>query len=339
MTSAQAPAGGASPPDDDDSFEPDDTLADEDPVGEDADPGPAVADATKGRRRLQRSGDYLAVHSGEALTLAEATAVLGEHSAQVVVVVGEVDAGKTTLLAAMYETVAAGPVQGWTFAGSLSLVGFESRSHLAMAASNRSEEDPPRTSRSTERVALHLTVRSDAGDERHLLWADVSGEHAETLLRHDDPGDYGPLLRSATRVVVLVDGERLVEPVTRNLALADARTLLRALAEGDDIREETAIDYVITKWDKCGHTDGVAADVVELADWAAGIRGGIAVHRTAARPHGEGLDELFTALLQPPAPRPARPTRPAATRRRLHRFAPNDGIVRTFIAAAARSRG
>ncbi|SFD88011.1 TRAFAC clade GTPase domain-containing protein [Blastococcus tunisiensis] len=334
--------------DPDDTAEPDDTLADEEQDGghtdkgkaaEGAPAGPAergaAADpAARGRHRLQQSERSHSVPSGEALTPQEATAVLGAHGAEVVVVVGEVDAGKTTLLAAVYERLAAGPVAGWAFAASESLLGFEARAHFASAASGLSEPDTPRTSRSTERVALHLAVRHANGQQRHLLLSDVSGEHAKGLLKYNQPGDYAPLLRSATHVLLLIDGARLVTTRGQNVALADARTLLRAVAEGPDLRPATPLDIVVTKWDRCGGADGLDDELDDLLAWAAGIWQPVTLRRTAARPSGEGLDELFAALLVPAPARPVPVPLLPQSRRRLHGFVANDGVPAKFLAAA-----
>lgn len=319
----------------DDGVEPDDTLAGEHP-DEPADDLPTAP--PRGRRRLQQSAESVAVHSGEALTLAEASAVLSAHKSEVVVAVGDVAVGKTTLLAALYERIAAGPVGGWAFAGSESLLGFEARSFQATAASGRSEEDTPRTSRATERVALHLSVRHEDATVRHLLLADVSGEHAKGLLLYDEPGDYAPLLRSATRVLVLIDGARLTTTTCQNLALANARTLLRAIAEGPDLRPGTPIELVITKWDQCGTAEGLEDELNEVVANAAELWSPVALHRTAARPHGQGLDELFKVFTLPRATRPNPAPVPQPSARALHRFVPNTGLACRLVAAGKRWR-
>lgn len=314
----------------DDGLEPDDTLAGERP-DEPADELPTPT--SRGRRRLQQSSESVAIHTGEALTLAEASEVLGAHDAAVVVAVGDVGVGKTTLLAALYERLAAGPVGGWAFAGSESLLGFEARSFQATAASGRSDEDTPRTSRATERVALHLSVRHMDETLRHLLLADLSGEHARSLLLYDEPGDYAPLLRSATRVLLLIDGAQLTTMTGQNLNLTNARTLVRAIAEGADLRPDTPVDLVVTKWDQCGTAEGLKNELDELVAAAAEWWSPVELHLTAARPDGQGLEELFKVLTLPRAtrsiPTPIRRT----SARALHRFVPNTGLARRFAAA------
>lgn len=313
-----------------DEVEPDDTL-----VGEvaSAPPGADPPIPARGRNRLQLSAEIVAVHTGDALTAQEATAVMAAHDTEVVVVLGDIGVGKTTLIAALYEQLARGPVAGWSFAGSRSLLGFEARSFLATAASGRTTEDTPRTSRSTDRIALHLALR-DSGVTRHVLLGDVSGEHAHNLIRFNEPGDYQALFRVGTRLLVLVDGERLLTIAAQNAVLAEARTLLRAAIEVGDLRPGTPIELVVTKWDQCSDAPGVNDELERLLTAARDLWTPVALHRTAARPDGAGLAELFKLLLtRPAAPPPVPVTRPTSDRA-AHRYTPNAGLSRRFIAAA-----
>lgn len=307
----------------------DDTLAGEE-LGSAEGPPERAPEAVRGRRRLQH-GVARSIYSGQALTVSEATGVLVSDNAEVVVLIGEVDAGKTTLLASTYEQLIAGRLDGWQFAGSSSLLGFESRSYLATAASGRSTEDTAHTSRSTEQLLLHLAVRDDKGATRQLLLADVSGEHAKGLRLFDDPGDYAVLLRAATRVLLLVDGAQLTQARDQNLTLANTGTLLRAIAQSGDLRPGTPLDIVVTKWDLCSEASGLDDELERLRILAAGVWAPATLRHTAARPKGEGLAELFDSLLEPRVALPRRrPTRPASDRI-AHHFYAHDGLVARLL--------
>jgi hypothetical protein len=321
----------------------DDTLADEQEnteTGEDAaavtGAAPSESMAARGRRRLQLDNTPVAVPSGQALTATEASAVLAQHPAELVVAVAEVDVGKTTLFASMYEHLARAPLGGWTFDGSMSLLGFESRSFDATRASGHTAELTNRTSRDTPRIALHLAVRSRSGERRQLLLGDISGEHAATLIDFGDAGDFTPLLRAATRLLVLIDGAKLRGTADQNATLSRIRVLIRALVEGKDLRAGVPLDLVVTKWDQCGDADGLAGELDRLLSFTEERWQPVSLHRTAARPHGDGVAELFATLL---SPRPSRPERtwdvPAATRP-LHEFRPHNGLASRFLAAQAR---
>ena len=318
----------------------DDTLADEHPESPESQPSdtdPAAgAGAARGRRRLQLSNTPAAVSSGEALSSAEATVVLAEHPAEVIVAVAEVDAGKTTLFASMYEQLARGPLEGWAFDGSLSLLGFESRSFDASRDSGNLLEQTNRTSRDTPRIALHLAVRDATGARRHLLLGDVSGEHAESLIAFGDPGDFGPLLRAATRALVLIDGARLSSPADQNATLSRARVLIRALVEGGDVRAGVPLDLVVTKWDLCGDAEGLSGELDRLLAFTESRWEHVALHHTAARPHGEGVADLFATLLLPRPPRPTKKWAAVDPTRPLHLFAVHNGVASRFLTSRAR---
>lgn len=323
--------------------EADDTLADEHENAMTGEDGAAVTGApssspmtARGRRRLQLHNTTVTVPSGQALTATEASAVLAQHPAELVVAVAEVDVGKTTLFASVYEHLARAPLGSWTFDGSKSLLGFESRSFDATRESGHSDELTNRTSRDTPRIALHLAVRNASGERRQLLLGDISGEHAATLIDFGDAGDFTPLLRAATRVLVLIDGAKLRSTADQNATLSRIRVLIRAVVEGHDLRAGVPLDLVVTKWDQCGDADGLAAELDRLLTFTEDRWQPVSLHRTAARPHGEGIAELFTTLL---SPRPSRPERvwdaPAASRP-LHEFVPHDGLASRFLTVQAR---
>lgn len=312
--------------------------------GEEPGPGPgggALLDA-RGRRPWQRSDQVERLHSGEALTLQEATRVRQSHQAAVVVPVGEADVGKTTMIAALFEAVGAVPVRTWSFAGSLSLMGFEARSHDAMIDSGRAEADTPRTSRNTDQVLLHLALRRDDQTRRHLLLADVSGEHAESLRRHNDPGDYADLLKAATTVLLMVDGENLADPTRRHAETTKARTLFKAMYENDLLPETAAVLIVVTKWDLCADSAAeVAPGLDRFADTIRERRGATEVVRIAARPRTTSetpdtvaFDGLLGRLLALPGRRSAAPPATPVPGRPAHAFSAGSAVLDKYLKAA-----
>lgn len=335
-----APAGGAcarglADPVDCDDFEPaeadDDELADERRTQE-RDHGQDLD--VRGRQPWQPSGTGEPLYSGEALTAEEATALLRDNGAALAVPIGTVGVGKTTLLAALYETLAAGSVAGWSFAGSLSLMGFEARSFLATRSSGRRSPDTPRTTVGTGQTLLHLALRSQGRELSNVLLADVSGEQADAFRRLGDPGDYAPLLRSATCALVLVDGERLSEPRSAHAAVTEARTAARAVLESGLLRAFVPLHVVATKWDLCATStesaerassalDGLTDDIASRGGMALRFR--IASRSAPGAPTGDGFDALLPHLLRVlPARRPA-PVEPW----------PASGTARSFDAASA----
>ena len=78
-------------------------------------------------------------HSGEKLNMSEASQVLNERPARVVLCVGSQRSGKTTFLARLGEMFRDGSFPRFGFAGSLTLCGFERASWLATITSGAGE--------------------------------------------------------------------------------------------------------------------------------------------------------------------------------------------------------
>jgi hypothetical protein len=83
----------------------------------------------------------------DVLNQVELNALLRQQAPQIVALVGEQDAGKTTLLASLYGQFCRGPIGGFLFVGSKTLVGFAKRYHLALLSSGLKDIKAPRTSR------------------------------------------------------------------------------------------------------------------------------------------------------------------------------------------------
>jgi len=313
-------------------------------AGSDADDVPAEGGPldTRGRRPWRQSEETEPLHSGRALTLEEATQVRRAHPTAVVVPIGEVRIGKTTLLAALFEGLGAVAAGGWSFAGSLSLMGFEERSHFAMVASGRRETDTPRTSINTSEVLLHLALLDPEGARQDVLLADVSGEHAEGLRLHDDAGDYTRLLSAATCVLLMVDGKQLAAPAKRHAELTRARTLFQAIQQNELLPDGVPVLLVATKWDLCSKVEsevtpllqnlvgrirekGVASDVLRVS-----ARPATSEAAKGSDPFGVLLERVM-ALPARPGPRRG-PRTPAG--RPSHTFVPGSAVLTKYVTAA-----
>ena len=305
-----------------------------------SDPAPGDVLDVRGRTPWRGSGTVTPLHSAQALTLEEASRVRQGHTTAVAVPVGAVDVGKTTLLAAIYETVAAGDVDGWTFAGSLSLIGFEERSFLATLASGGQEPATARTSRDTDQVLLHLAFRDKERQDRHLLVGDVSGEHADSLRRYNDPGDYAPLLRAATCVLLLIDGQRLADSRQQHAAVAEASITFRALHESGLVGPDVPVLLVATKWDLCATA---SVDLTPITDAVERTGRKTEVVRMAVRapsaklpPEADSVGALVDHMMCLPERREPKPGLPPPPAGEARRFAAGSPVAARFAKAAPR---
>ncbi len=94
-------------------------------------------------------------------------------------VIGQEDAGKTTLLATLYMLLRSGKSIGeYTFAGSYTLLGWEKLAHFLSFNSHKKVNFPPHTSSKEARLPglLHLILKDKNGNLQDILFTDAPGE-------------------------------------------------------------------------------------------------------------------------------------------------------------------
>jgi hypothetical protein len=161
------------------------------------------------------------------LTLLAASEVLNDRPCIVVLVAGEANAGKTTLLGELWAQFLRGSFSGWDFAGSRTLLALSELQALARASSGRSNPDTVRT-RSEEPQLLHLAVQDDY-KRSELLLSDVRGEYFEPVINGQVLGDRMTLASRADRCILLLSGEDYATRGGRARTLSRARQLLGGL--------------------------------------------------------------------------------------------------------------
>lgn len=188
--------------------------------------------------------EYVRTSSGPAFDSAKCDAFLRHQGGIVIAVIAGPEAGKTTLLATLYELARRGLMDQAEFAGSETILGFEQRCYLAREGSSLDVPDTPRTRVSGPQY-LHLRLQVD-GIYHDLILADRPGENY--LKSIDSPSslrEYEEVFR-AEHVLLLVDGRELVS--NPHPTAAAARRLYRALVE-NGLRQEQEVHMVVTKAD------------------------------------------------------------------------------------------
>lgn len=257
------------------------------------------------RNLIQFSDQHVPIHSGLSLTAEEAQAALADEDLIVVAFVGPARAGKTTLLASLYGNLLARPIGEWSFAGSLSLLGFAMRAYWTTTASGADEAFTERTRRDANRPWLHLQLRGNDGIHGILL-GDVSGEH---FLSFAGGGSLGPVeghFRRADHVIHILDTQLLLEVRDRQRALTAAEMLIRRFSESGFLNEDTRQTVLLTKADSCPPELMTMAS--ERAEgWVERYLPGGQVLTVAALPKdgtdARGLVDLLDVILAPRQPR------------------------------------
>lgn len=260
--------------------------------------------------------DDVLMYEGGVLRLDESSELANAFPARVVLMMGEQDAGKTTLLAEVHHAYLKAPFAGFIFAGSRTLIGFEQRCFLSRLESGQPEEDTERTKSSDIRL-LHMALAPEATPDihTHLLFTDVSGERFRDIRSSvEEAKELAPLVRRANDIVLLIDGDRLTVAKTQMATQSNAAVLLRCLLEAGGLGDESSLHVVVSKWDFVVARG--AQDTAEKLEQT--IRKATRslvphFHRVAARvtnqvdvAPGFGLDGLVKAWMRPHVPAASR---------------------------------
>lgn len=205
---------------------------------------PAVEDETEADHDvgLRLPGAYT-------LTPEMASGVLRRSDARVIAVVGPKGAGKTSLVASLYDLFQEGEVGGAKYARSDTLHAFELACHDSRMVSRRSEPDMERTPHGEVRFYhLHLTG-GPAGKGLSFLLGDRAGEEYRAAADDADELDPFPEIVRADTVTVLVDGQRLQDNGARHNLQSEVMMILQGLKDGGALGTGQQLLLVLTKLD------------------------------------------------------------------------------------------
>lgn len=198
------------------------------------------------------AGDAL-VHLplGKPLGDADASEVLRASAAPIVVLVGAPKCGKTTLLASLHDGFQRSPFAGYLAVGSRTIVGFEERCFDSRIASGRDKPVTGRTRHEDGILFYHLKLRNEdlRSPIKHLLLADMSGEHYDNALDSATALRGLTIFRRADQFVHLVDGSRLASKDWGPQARTNALMLMRRCLEEKMFDPDAKVDVLLTKWD------------------------------------------------------------------------------------------
>jgi hypothetical protein len=248
------------------------------------------------------------------LNLGAANRLAAESRPTVLILAGDVETGKTSIYAALYERFGRGPFAGRLFGGSVTIPGFERRCHSWRVESGAHAPSMPHTPL-TELSWLHLRIRDTERKRplQDLLFADYNGEIYADIASGNDTEVDRSFLRRGDHVGVVLDGGKLSTATEREAALLRANYLVAALSEPGVLVDPRALFVVISKFDLVAAADEserlvaeeTAAKVGEQIKEKTGHEPSIL--RVAARseteifPLGHGLNELLDLMSERPA--------------------------------------
>lgn len=212
--------------------------------------------------------ELVQVPSGDVMHLPDVAALMRSEHPRIVALVGEQQAGKTTLLASIYQQFCKGPFAGHYFAGSRTLTAFARRHHMSLLNSGRTVPTTPRTSRDDPVGFLHLTLRPTRGGAlQHVLLSDRSGEAFEAARTDTTLVDELLEVRQASRVCFLLDGARFLSDDQRAGYMRRFKQMIRALHDNGALRASVPIEILTTKIDKIGNAPESERVLAILTDY------------------------------------------------------------------------
>ena len=246
-----------------------------------------------------------------ALTVSEASAILKFRRASFVALLGQAEAGKTSLIAEVYDAFQYGNYRALNFAGSRTLMAFERICHKVRASSKASDLSQERTKFTDAPTFYHLTLSDIDQKLNEILIADRSGETYRGVV--DTPQRATDCLEfvRATVLNLLVDGARLSDAVERTSVQTECVQLIQTLVHSRVFLQDVHINIVLTKLDVVDESpekDRVHSDFERIYERVCkqteNSVGTIKTFQIAARPQnnlypkGYGVENLLQSWLR-----------------------------------------
>lgn len=213
-------------------------------MGEDSKPTtPTEAPVSAGKSNV------LHIYPGDELTPQEARHITYSVPVVLIVLAGDSQSGKTSLLSALYESYQSGPFAGYSFAGSRTLLGFERICHGGRLYSGRSIPATERTTNMDVFRYMHLRLSRDS-TFTDCLFADISGELYQEMRKSTVECQRHQELCRADHFVLIIDGKKVSQQETRDLAVDNAHALLRRCVDSHLLGAHSNVTVLMSKWDE-----------------------------------------------------------------------------------------
>ena len=195
--------------------------------------------------------DKYQINSGEALNSSDIYRIAAKESTRMIVLVGPVASGKTTMETSLYQLFQNSPVNDFCFAGSYSLQGFEQRAFYTRIKSKGNEPTTQRTSLEDNQAFLHIRLWNRNNNViSNLILVDISGEAFTNHIGQVDEAKISfPFIERADYVVGIIDGEKLCNKKTRNSIVSEMIEMIRTFWDAELITDGCVLQIVFSKFD------------------------------------------------------------------------------------------
>lgn len=194
--------------------------------------------------------DLYRFFSGYELIGRQADSIIFRNPTHLILLAGEPNCGKTTLIASLYDQFQKGSFQGYGFAGTRTIKAFEIRCHNLRVSSGSTKASMQRTE-TTEIKYLHLAVRKVDLSEpiQHLLFADISGELFQLARDSDEEIKSLEFFPFVDHIFFMVDGDLLSSSDTRAVARQNIFNLIGRAKQSNLLEGHISVNMIISKWD------------------------------------------------------------------------------------------
>ena len=195
--------------------------------------------------------DKYQINSGEALNSSDIYRIAAKESTRMIVLVGPVASGKTTMETSLYQLFQNSPVNDFCFAGSYSLQGFEQRAFYTRIKSKGNEPTTQRTCLEDNPAFFHIRLWNINNNLIiNLILADISGEAFTNHIGQVDEAKISfPFIERADYVVGIIDGEKLCNKKTRNSIVSEMIEMIRTFWDAELITDGCVLQIVFSKFD------------------------------------------------------------------------------------------
>lgn len=229
--------------------------------------------------------------------------------------VGPSNAGKSSLIAALYEKFQEGILEGYSCKWSDTLQAFERICHHARLVSQRDVAYTEHTRLKTGLHYYHLRLRSDSSD-LELLLADRAGELYSSAANDPSTVKDHVELRRADTINLLLDGKKLADVGQRHNAKTELRQILQGIIDSDVLGPVRRVALVLTKMDELLESPRAAVANEEFETYFDSLQRTFGDQLTQFQPfkiaasptigeqvaRGHGIQDLFRFWVHTPAP-------------------------------------
>ena len=268
------------------------------------------------------------LYSAATLTIADTAKLLRAGDTRIIAIIGPRDAGKTSLIASLYDLFQEGSVSGVEFARSRTLHAFEQTCHDARAASRRSVPHINRTPLGEVRFYHFDLGGGPTRESLALAMGDRAGEEYLNATDNTTLVSGFSEVRRADSLTLLVDGHRLVDNGGRHNLRNEIIMIVQSLVDAGAVQTGQRLAVVLTKIDLVQDSHRYARAEKDFKNLLSRferlfghIFSTIEPFKTAASPktdtvmRGTGVPELLTFWLERAVVAPtALPSKPSVER-------------------------